>query len=598
MIDVDRLRLLFETARHLSPSQIRSRARAVMRRKLRKVTKARFTPPSEVRVALHEPLWRGLEAAGKFGAHVDEARRIAEGRFIFLNREVVYAGEPRWDDPTVAQLWRYHLHYFDYVRELAIRAAVGEREAASATFRVLADSWMRRNERLTGDGWHPYTLSLRIVNWCHALDAFAPELANDVEFRNRLVPSLHGQLRFLADNLETDVRGNHLLKNLRALIWGGIVFEGEEPKRWLDLALPMLEVEMAEQVLADGGHFERVPGYHLLVLCDVIETVEFLRRNRAVPVWLDNARARMSDFLDAILPPDGRLPLFKDTTLENDPHPLDLFTGGGIYSTLIFGEPTPLAVRKPARPSELLGATGYAVLRSPRHHLVVDVGRPCPDYLPAHAHADMFSFELTVDGSPVVVDSGVYEYAAGKWRDYFRSTRAHNTAEVAGANQSEVWGSFRVARRAMPKNITFASRDGIAIVQGQHDGYTRMSPPVVHRRTLASIDDFLWIVVDELFGNGRTSAASYLHLTRPIFVACAGASVSTEKGWYSPRFGELQENSVTVLTAEGPLPLRIAYALSLERDVVLRIEGDEVTAVTPRRGVSLWIPRSAPPIVR
>jgi len=210
----------------------------------------------------------------------------------------------------------------------------------------------------------------------------------------------------------------------------------------------------------------------------------------------------------------------------------------------------------------------------------------------------MFSFELTVDGSPVVVDSGVYEYAAGKWRDYFRSTRAHNTAEVAGANQSEVWGSFRVARRAMPKNITFASRDGIAIVQGQHDGYTRMSPPVVHRRTLASIDDFLWIVVDELFGNGRTSAASYLHLTRPIFVACAGASVSTEKGWYSPRFGELQENSVTVLTAEGPLPLRIAYALSLERDVVLRIEGDEVTAVTPRRGVSLWIPRSAPPIVR
>jgi uncharacterized heparinase superfamily protein len=599
MIGFDRLRLLFETARHLSPSQIRSRASAVVRRGFRKATNAQFRPPREVRLAAHSPLWRGLDAVAAIASrHVDEARRIGEGRFKFLNREVVYRDEPNWHDPDVPQLWRFHLHYFNYVRELAIRAAAGEREAAYATFRALVDSWLRRNRYLLGDGWQAYTASVRVVNWCHALQSFAVELKKDPDFHQRLVGSLYGQVRFVAENLETDVRGNHLLKNLRAIIWGGVVFEGQEPNRWLDHALRMLEVEIGEQVLGDGGHFERAPGYHLLVLCDVVETIEFLRRNRAVPLWLDNARERMFDFLDAILPPDGRLPLFKDTTLENDPHPLDLFTGSGIYSTLIFGEPAPLAVRKPARPPELLCASGYAVVRSPRHHLVVDVGKPCPDYLPAHAHADMFSFELTIDGSPVVVDAGVYEYAAGKWRDHFRSTRVHNTVEVAGANQSEVWGSFRVARRAVPKNVTVRNLDGITIVQGEHDGYMRLFPPVMHRRTLASIDDSLWIVIDELFGSGMTRAANYVHIMAEVHIATAGGSPSTQKGWHSPRFGELLESKVVVLAMEGMLPLRSAYALSLDPNVTLRMEKEDVTVVTPERTVSLAIPRNGLPFAR
>ena len=89
----------------------------------------------------------------------------------------------------------------------------------------------------------------------------------------------------------------------------------------------------------------------------------------------------------------------------------------------------------------MLQPSGYVVMRpGPRLHLVADVGPPCPPELPAHAHADCLSFELAVDGQRTVVDTGTSTYAPGERRQYERSTRAHNTVEVDGADQSEVWG--------------------------------------------------------------------------------------------------------------------------------------------------------------
>lgn len=596
---LDQVRLLLDTARRLEPAQLRRRIRLMVRRRIWRMLRSRFRLPAGVRRASFVPLWRGLAEAALVGEKSAEAARlIGSGQFTFLNTEICYPAGPDWHDRAASQLWRYQLHYFHYVRELAILAARGERRQAYETFRSLADSWVTANRYLVGDGWHPYTVSLRIVNWCHALHAFAHELAVDPDFQDRLTRAIYGQARFVARNLETDVRGNHLLKNLRALVWAGVAFEGEEAAGWFRTGMAMLETEVAEQVLADGGHFERVPGYHVLVLCDLLETAEFLRRNRNVPEWLEAACERMLDFLDALLPADGRLPLFKDTTLDTDPHPLDLFTGSGLYSALIFAETRPLGKRRVRPASEHLESSGYVVTRSERHHLVMDVGKPCPEYLPAHAHADMFSFELTIGGMPVVVDSGVFEYAPGKWRDHFRSTRAHNTVEVAGANQSEVWGSFRVARRASPHNVSFVRVGDGAIVQAEHDGYARLTPAVIHRRTLASIGDSLWIVVDELFGNGASHAVNFIHLLNDMALSVAGSSISNGSGYYSPRFGEVMRNRVIALPLDGVLPLRMAYTLSVGPVASLQMKNEEVTVMKDGAGISLVIPRHARPFFR
>ena len=185
----------------------------------------------------------------------------------------------------------------------------------------------------------------------------------------------------------------------------------------------------------------------------------------------------MLDYLIATLAPDGQMPLLKDTTWDNEADPNDLLSAGALY----FNEPSlkknddfrlyPLLLfgvnawerfkRWPVgdspRTSAALRESGHFIMRDEEkaEYLIFDAGKPCPDNLPAHAHADMLSYELMVGARRVVVDSGVYEYAAGPWRDYFRSTRAHNTVEIAAENQSEVWDSFRVARRARPGRVVW-----------------------------------------------------------------------------------------------------------------------------------------------
>src|SRR6185436_19055260 len=145
------------------------------------------------------------------------------GSFELLGHKQTFGQEPDWFTSAQSRLWRFHLHYFEYAMDLAIwDARAGGREGFE-TFRRLVLSWIRKNALLQGDGWHPYTLSVRIVNWCLAINHFQQRLNEDCEFRSAIHSSLFGQAQILAKSLEHDVRGNHLIKNLKALIWAGTV---------------------------------------------------------------------------------------------------------------------------------------------------------------------------------------------------------------------------------------------------------------------------------------------------------------------------------------------------------------------------------------
>jgi len=570
-----RLALLLRTVRHLRLTQL---TRRVVRMGRVRRWLLLHTPAPAVDGAIRNPAFRSGWSNVIGRIDLARARDIVALRFELLS---TVRDRPSWDQADVSQLWRFHLHYFDYAAALVALAAAGEREVAFGAFRRLVLSWIDGNRVLKGDGWHPYTVSLRIVNWCEAGAYFASEITADAGFDSVFHASLFGQARFLAGNLETDVGGNHLLKNVRALLCAGSYFAGAEPDRWRAIALSRLRREVAEQVLPDGGHFERVPAYHVQVLEDLRSCRTLLAREGEQP-WLNEIVARMTSFLRVIVPPGGRLPLLKDTTLESD------------VAELV----------SPREPSRFLSSSGFAVVRDDDRgeFLIADFGKPGPDHLPAHAHADLFSFELTAGGGPLIVDSGVFEYTAGKWRDWFRSTAAHNTVEVAGSNQSEVWGSFRVARRARPNQIRWIEHGAIRIIQGEHDGYRRLWPAVRHRRTIAALPG-IWLVIDELFGRGVTEAKSRLHLhpsrrAAELNLATFGGIVTFERGWYSERFGEKRENDVVVLNVRGRMPLLFGYCVTTSAAVALsarRERAGPVVSVSGPIAFSITLPRNAPP---
>jgi uncharacterized heparinase superfamily protein len=330
---------------------------------------------------------------------VGPARPLPEG--VDLWQSPAFASTPLEPGTAATRLHGFHAHYGE---DVLSAAREGDPEAA----RLAAHEWIALNPPSAGDAWHPYPLSTRVGNWVAAL-SLDPSLATPF-----VAESLARQLAYLERNVEDDVLGNHVIRNARALVLGG---RGLGDARAFERGMALLRRELPEQILSDGGHYERSPVYHLVVLRDLLEV-------RAVSEagWLDEPIERMRRFGAGLQRPDGAPALFNDGTLDLAPQ---------------------LELPEPAPGLSVFEETGYAVLREPGLWLAFDCGPPAPPFLPAHAHADALSFQLWLDGRPVVVDPGTSTYEPGVDRDRERSTAAHSTIALDGRSQFEPWGAFR-----------------------------------------------------------------------------------------------------------------------------------------------------------
>jgi len=373
-------------------------------------------------------------------------------------------GEVGWDDARLEKLWRYNLHYFD---DLAAEDGAGRREAQ----RAVILRWIRDNPPGRGTGWEPYPTSRRIVNWIRW------ELAGQA-LEPAAVHSLAIQARWLARRLEYHLLGNHLLANAKALLFAGCFFAGREADSWIATAMRILARELPEQILPDGGHFELSTMYHALVLEDLLDMVNVARTfPDAVPALVRSwpeVVGRMRRWLAVMCHPDGEIAFFNDAAFGVAPPPTAL----NDYAARL-GLPAPAGLR----PVEHLEDSGYVRATAGGLVLLADVARIGPDYLPGHAHADTLSFELSVEGQRFLVNSGTSLYGIGRERLRQRGTAAHNTVVVDGADSSEIWSGFRVARRARPFELAIVEEGGGAVIRCAHDGYRRLRPPAVHRRS-------------------------------------------------------------------------------------------------------------------
>lgn len=452
------------TVRHLRPIQLISRVR-------------RLAFPARPRLGPAPPL-RNLADIVRPCARPESLLGPQEVRLLGQTRRI--ASDPDWNAPDCPKLWLYNLHYHDGLRA---EATPDERKIAFAA------RWLAANPPLAGNGWEPYPLSLRIVNWIFLALAGAPLSPGMVE-------SLAVQVRALEDQLEYHLLGNHLWANGKALIFAGLFFAGPEAERWLRRGREIANAELHEQFLADGGHFELSPTYHQLLLEDVLDLVNFsAAAGQPLPdSWRDTATRGLA-WLRAMTRPDGRTPLFNDA-----------FDGAAPGSDEIFAYAQALGFPPPAACASgltVLGASGYYRWSGACLDLWADFGRLGPDYLPGHAHADCFSFELFADGCAVVVDTGVSTYEAGPVRAYERGTPAHNTVSIGDADQAEMWASFRVGRRP---DILDLRIEGLE-VSAEHNGYDALGAR--HRRSIRCGDRDAAIV--DLV-RGEAAAVARFHL--------------------------------------------------------------------------------------
>lgn len=421
---------------------------------------------------------------------------VAPSEFRFLNQSYVLDFPGCWNNPVREKLWLYNLHYFD---DLNARQA-GQREE---WLRDLIQRWIDDNPPASGNGWEPYPLSLRIVNWVKWALA-----GNYLE--KSWQHSLMVQARHLVKRLEWHLLGNHLFVNAKALVFAGIFFSGAEADRWLNKGLKVLDRELEEQILADGGHFERSPMYHSIILEDLLDLHNIFsiyfealpQQWSTLPEKVRAAIAQMRIWLASMVHPDGEIALFNDAAFGISPAPSEL----DAYAVRLgFGE------LQPGQDGVVqLPETGYVRCQVNDAVLMLDVGEIGPDYIPGHAHADTLSFEMSLYGRRLIVDSGTSCYGLSKERLRQRSTEAHNTVTIDHQNSSEVWGGFRVARRARPRDLLIEDNNCEIRVSCAHDGYCRLPTRPIHRREWRLKDRSL-VILDSIEGS-FTEAVARFHL--------------------------------------------------------------------------------------
>jgi len=385
------------------------------------------------------------------------------------------------------RLWLLNLHYMEFIEGI-------DSEYWFGCIKDWIDANRPYNKGYWLDDWNSYSLSIRVVVWMQQFERRGSSLS-DTD-KAIFLRSLEAQVRFLKSNLEVDIGGNHLVKNIKALLWASQFFDGPEARRWGKLGSQLLRKALIEQVTSDGVHFELSPAYHTQVFADLLECYSVLDDGLA-KYELEKVLPKMAQFLADMVHPDGMISLFSDGGLNMTYSPAEcLSMFERVFRTKV------CQANFIAYPE-----AGYFGLRHEDSLILMDAAELAPRYLPGHGHGDALSFEWSVAGQRVITDPGVFEYNPGELRDFARSTRNHNTVTLDGQDQTEFWQAFRVGRRA---SITTCEVDGSpesATVFAAHDGYRRLRGRPIHTRHLTMTPHQITIKDSILYGSGQRAIA-------------------------------------------------------------------------------------------
>lgn len=547
---------VYHTVKHLKLRQILGQIAVRVRK--------RISRPETI-MGLEVPLFVGLkwEQGLQFlppGTQENQQVDILKGKMTFLNSTQEIGWVPDWECADLPKLWCYNLHYFEWLWSLDYEHA-----------RKVVVDWVEKVPAKKGQvGWEPYPISLRLMNWCGVFCAkHRGRFEEDEMFQAVLWESVYRQVEFLGAHLETHLLANHFLENGAALAFVGSCFEGGEARSWLNQGLAILKSELPEQVLLCGMHFELSPMYHcrILYLMILLDSTG----NERISGILGQSCQALARALSHLCHPDSQISLFNDSAFRVYNHPRDLIERvEGAAKTDSNKERG--GVGEMYGPFELEDAGYYGWRDTDGNYLICDFGKVGPDYQPGHAHADIGSYELSLRGTRVIVDSGIHDYEDSEFRSYARSSAAHNTVEIEGRDQCELWGTFRMARRGYPQDVKFQTDENGFTLSGSHTGYRRLKGRPNHARQIRWDErERVLSVQDRVTSGEAVSAISRIHLhpdcsiqeqeenrlvvryPQGMFqIDIYGAkSVLVEKGWYFPEFGKKFENLVIEICAEG-----------------------------------------------
>lgn len=588
---------------------------------------------------------------------IEQADAVCRGEFDILGYGKLSFGSPiDWQSEPLAGLAIPHVHWsridpllksqvgdskvvwelnrHQWLLDLgqAWRLTGDERYARAFVF--LVSDWMRANPLGLGINWSSsLEVALRLIAWCWALVLFRDAAAMSPEFFVTILGWLQAHARYIERYLSHYFSPNtHLTGEALGLYYAGTLLAGlQGATEWRAQGRQILQQQLERQVFSDGVYFEQSTSYqyytveiylHFLLLA--------ARNNERVPLWMHERVGKMLDFLLAVRSPDNTMPLIGDSdggwlvplvrrapvdhrglfstaaVLFSNPH-LAWASGTLAAETLWLlgtsaGQGWSILRPQSPEPAKLVcfAEGGYVVMRNRwgqrAHQLIFDAGPLGCHVSGGHGHADLLSIQCSAFGEAYLVDAGTCCYTADtRWRNYFRSTRAHNTVMVDGRGQAEPKGPFSWHHRPAATLRLCAERPGYCEAGAEHEAYRDLADAVTHRRRVLFVDARYWVVVDDLVGTAnhdidlrfqfaplavaaeadgwiRASGRQSALLVRSFAAVPLAATIRCGElqpiaGWISPNYGQRVAAPVLSYCTNSRLPLRIVTLLYPVSDV-------------------------------
>ncbi len=536
-------------------------------------------------------------------------------------------------DPAVVGdskvIWELNRHQW-IVRLAQSWALTRDEQTAQACIGSI-DAWLEANPPGTGINWtSSLEVAYRLISWCWTLVLLRDFPGLSGEWVMKVIAAIWMHAAHVRRYLSYYFSPNtHLTGEALGLFYAGTLFpEFLDAPRWRELGTRILVAESRRQVSSDGVHFEQSTCYHRYTVDIYLHFLLLASHNGVtVPGAVVDCVRQMVEFLLAVRQPDGSIPAIGDVdggTLlplsrrrpndaaglfataaamfhrsdfawaANDIAPEMLWLMG-LDGLRAFDALHPVPPAGPA--SRVFPVGGYAIMRNrwddDASQMIADIGPlGCPGSS-GHGHADLLSVQCAIFGEPCLVDGGNFCYTPdAEWRDFFRSTAAHNTVVIDGRTQSEPAGPFGWHGRPQVRLREWRSNPRMDFLDAEHDAFSRRGDPIVHRRRILFVKPRYWILVDDLVGTlphqvDLTFQFAPLHVAlgpnrwaraetprgRALWVGpftSAATSVRTTlksgelrpiRGWVAPTYGERRPAPTLIYSVTVVPPWRILTLL-------------------------------------
>lgn len=485
--------------------------------------------------------------------------------------------------------------------------------------------WIRQNPFERGINWSsPLEVAFRAINWICTANLCQASAAWTGAVQAELLPSLwdHGHHieRYFEWHPYPDT---HYLCEALGLLLLGITFQATAAgKRWARQGVQVLSDGLQRMFTPDGIYYELNLQYHAYAL-DFYLIATVLVRKLGLPDLPPQWDAMIQRILLAtarLVDQDGNLPHIGDDdggfapNLAERQHGRDvrqalglgafLFQDGflkaasrqQVESIFWFYGQTGLDVydaipdneHEPA--SAVFPGSGYLVQRANRRALWFRCGKLGMGRYAGHGHADLLGITLHTEQGCQVVDPGTYTYNGDQfYRDYFRSTQAHNCLIIDRQNQAVRLNRFAWKDYPECQGLTWEEDPEFAWASAFID-YKH----VRHSRSVLFAKPFYWLILDEVFGDGSHIVELIYHLRHSVSitdfgrVTIPGSSFSLtvvgrslasgihqgeqviEPGWTSSAYGRKEQAPVFYARFRDELPLQIITFLSCSPDQTTR----------------------------